>query len=603
MLHVQSGGVATLHTECLHDGNPANLLTSTDGMVLDALVWRWSGATLEFYDWNDSSFKALGSVTTLRQTLSAVNDIEVPGVFYRVWTAPTGDYTCGFVIRDTAAVAKNVPQQGALLVGQWADQVDDVETDTQDIQSRLPASLVGGRIRSHIEALDVGVITALSIATDAIGSDELATTAVDEIRDAILADSTAFNGADIDAAITSRAVAGDQMALTAAAVLALVDDVWDEDVVAAHGGASTTGLLLRALGSALSQRTHNPNLNALLGVADAVGVDLPEQINTELEVTQGHGAGLWTSGTGLTPQQARDAMKLAPTGGVPAAGSLDEHLDDILTDTAALDGRLPTDPADELLQQAAHTQTQSDITALNNLSQAQAQAAADAALQAKGYTAARAPLLDFLDTSVVSVLNAVNALNDLTATQVTAAVWEAIASSHNIPGSMGALLNAAGGTGLVDWSVAEREQIRDALGVDGVKTPSTSGKVQDIQTRLPVVLVGGRMDSNVGNMQTDTLDAAALASDAVAEIQSGLATGVDLSRALGLLHENTLIDNTTFDVARQQLTARFRIFDSKVATEAATKGGVGEGEIATFTATTTYVAPGMMETFRMVIEP
>lgn len=39
----------------------------------------------------------------------------------------------------------------------------------------------------------------------------------------------------------------------------------------------------------------------------------------------------------LTQQQARDAMKLAPTAGAPAAGSVDEHLDDILADTAAIE--------------------------------------------------------------------------------------------------------------------------------------------------------------------------------------------------------------------------------------------------------------------------
>jgi len=42
-----------------------------------------------------------------------------------------------------------------------------------------------------------------------------------------------------------------------------------------------------------------------------------------------------TSGGGLTAQQTRDAMKLAPTAGDPAAGSIDAELDDILAATAA----------------------------------------------------------------------------------------------------------------------------------------------------------------------------------------------------------------------------------------------------------------------------
>jgi len=42
------------------------------------------------------------------------------------------------------------------------------------------------------------------------------------------------------------------------------------------------------------------------------------------------------SSGGLTSQEVRDAMKLAPTAGTPATGSVDEHLDDILTDTAVI---------------------------------------------------------------------------------------------------------------------------------------------------------------------------------------------------------------------------------------------------------------------------
>ena len=38
-----------------------------------------------------------------------------------------------------------------------------------------------------------------------------------------------------------------------------------------------------------------------------------------------------SGGGGLTQQQVRDAMKLAPTGGAPTAGSVDQHLDDLET--------------------------------------------------------------------------------------------------------------------------------------------------------------------------------------------------------------------------------------------------------------------------------
>jgi hypothetical protein len=55
--------------------------------------------------------------------------------------------------------------------------------------------------------------------------------------------------------------------------------------------------------------------------------------------------------------------------------------------------------------------------------------------------------------------------------------------------------------------------------------------LDDIQTRLPAVLVGGRMDSYTGAMGTDVVNSGALASSAVNEIQSGLATSGDLATA------------------------------------------------------------------------
>lgn len=55
--------------------------------------------------------------------------------------------------------------------------------------------------------------------------------------------------------------------------------------------------------------------------------------------------------------------------------------------------------------------------------------------------------------------------------------------------------------------------------LDGIQADT-----EDIQTRLPAALVSGRMDSSVGAMAANTLTASALASDAVTEMQSGLAT-------------------------------------------------------------------------------
>jgi len=62
--------------------------------------------------------------------------------------------------------------------------------------------------------------------------------------------------------------------------------------------------------------------------ANEVKIDgVPAAVDVVL--TAAHGAGAWNTATPISQQQIRDAMKLAPTAGAPAAGSVDEHLDDI----------------------------------------------------------------------------------------------------------------------------------------------------------------------------------------------------------------------------------------------------------------------------------
>ena len=116
----------------------------------------------------------------------------------------------------------------------------DVETDTQDIQGRLPAALVSGRMDSNMQAAANGVITAAVIATDAIDADAIADNAInaasiaaDAITSAKIADGaiTAAKIADgaIDAAtfasgaITADAIAADAIGSSELAASAVTE--------------------------------------------------------------------------------------------------------------------------------------------------------------------------------------------------------------------------------------------------------------------------------------------------------------------------------------------------------------------------------------------
>lgn len=72
-----------------------------------------------------------------------------------------------------------------------------VQADTDDIQTRLPATLSAGKMRSQVEGMDAGTVTAAVVATDAIDGDAIAATAVTEIQ-AGLATSAALSTVQAD---------------------------------------------------------------------------------------------------------------------------------------------------------------------------------------------------------------------------------------------------------------------------------------------------------------------------------------------------------------------------------------------------------------------
>lgn len=79
----------------------------------------------------------------------------------------------------------NYARLGAPAGASIAADIAGVQSDTNDIQTRIPAALVSGRIDASIGAMASGVVTATAIAADAIGASELAADAVAEIADAV----------------------------------------------------------------------------------------------------------------------------------------------------------------------------------------------------------------------------------------------------------------------------------------------------------------------------------------------------------------------------------------------------------------------------------
>ena len=104
-----------------------------------------------------------------------------------VWSTTTRILTAATNITSTGGTT--VPQTGdsyarigAPVGASVSADIAGVQSDTDNIQTRLPAALVSGRMDSNMQAAANGVITAAVIATDAIDADALATDAITEIQ-------------------------------------------------------------------------------------------------------------------------------------------------------------------------------------------------------------------------------------------------------------------------------------------------------------------------------------------------------------------------------------------------------------------------------------
>ena len=222
------------------------LVPTTAGRTLDVSATGEAGL-----DWAN-----IGSPTTA-QNLSATNiDVDqvvasvsgaVGSVTGSVGSVAAGGITAASIATDAidadALAADAVTEIQAGLATSAA--LATVQADTDNIQTRLPAALVGGRMDASVGAMAAAVVTAAAIATDAIDADALAADAVAEI----------------------------------------VDGVWDE-AIAGHLGAGSTGAALNAAGAA-----GDPWTTALPGAYGAgtagfiVGTNLDDTVSSRLEPT------------------------------------------------------------------------------------------------------------------------------------------------------------------------------------------------------------------------------------------------------------------------------------------------------------------------------
>lgn len=369
------------------------------------------------------------------------------------------------------------------LSGTTVKTATDVETDTADIQSRLPAALVSGRIDSSVGAIAANAITAAAAAAD-FGA-EIADAVWDEALSGHVTAGTA--GQALYGARSGTAQAGAATTITLDASASATNDIYNYQLIVITGGTGAgqariitdyDGTTKVATVNTWQTNPASDSVFLVIPFGQIPGATAPTAAEVADAVWDEATAGHTTAGTfGEQLKTDVDAI-LADTNELQVdwanGGRLDLIIDDILLDTGTtLDDLIDTEVA------AILTAVDTEI--------ADIQSRLPAALVSGRIDAS-------VGAMAANVMTAAAAAADLSA-EIADAVWDEATSGHTTAGSYGK-------------AVPDIE----------VDTTAIEADTQDIQSRLPAALTGGRIDASVGAMAANVITAAAAAADFGAEI-------------------------------------------------------------------------------------
>lgn len=169
-----------------------------------------------------------GDFTATMKSSITANVPTAATIAAAVWAVLTSTLTTsgsiGKLIVDNlnATISSVYSRLGAPTNADLATDIAAIQSDTNDIQTRIPAGLNSGNITAHVVSIANNAITAASIATNAIDADALAADAVTEIGTGISVSAPTVD--DIDTKLTAMHGSGAWGTATGFATPTDVDD-------------------------------------------------------------------------------------------------------------------------------------------------------------------------------------------------------------------------------------------------------------------------------------------------------------------------------------------------------------------------------------------
>lgn len=533
----------------------ATLELSSDGQIFTA-------AALQNAPSSGSGLDAAG-VRAAVGLASANLDTQLAAIDTKTTNLPSDPADQSLIIAATTSIANLIGTPAGVSL---AADVASVQSDTNDLQSRIPAALISGRIDATVGAMQADVLTSTALAASAVTEIQTGLSTLDAagVRTAV-----GLASANLDTQLDALPTAA-------------------ENATAVWGAGART---LTALDEDSTTLDLDATIRAAVGLA-AANLDtqlaaIDDAVDTEVAAikvtTDKLDAALENSSDGWIFTAA--ALQQAPsTAGPSAADIADAVWDEPIASHAAVSGSTAEalnaagasgDPWVTALP-GSYTAGQAGYLIGTNL---------DATVSSRASASDLATVAGYVDTEVAAIKAVTDKLDATLELSSDGQIFTA-AALQNAPSSSGGL-DAAGVRAAIGLASANLDtqladlptnaELSSALGSSddavlavlgtpaGASLAADVAAVQadtnDIQSRLPAALVSGRIDASVGAMAANVMTAAAAAADLTTELQAGLATASALSTLDGKVDvidgvvDAILVDTAEIGVAGAGLTA------------------------------------------------
>lgn len=338
--------------------NRSALMPTTDGRRLDVSTGGEAGV-----DWANVGSPAT-ALSLSGTTVKTATDVETDtqDIQGRLPAA----LVSGRIDASVGAMATDVLTSGALAAGAVTEMqaglatsaaLATVQADTDDIQSRLPAALVSGRIDASVGAMASGVLTAAAIAADAITDAKVAsdvtiasvTGAVGSVTGNVGGNVTGSVGSVATGGITavsftagaidSAAIAADAIGASELATSAVAEIQAGLSTLDAAGVRTALGLASANLDTQIGDLPTNSEIATSFGTVNATLATVVGYIDTEIlaikTVTDRVSGMLELDGS--VYRYTVNALEQAPLGGGGGGGATPAEIADAVWDEMRVD--------------------------------------------------------------------------------------------------------------------------------------------------------------------------------------------------------------------------------------------------------------------------